>query len=130
MRHTAGSCKRVSEKYRRLPLPRPPVTVGQLGMGEPYTTLANMLGAILLLNLADLVLTLHVVLTGAAVESNPVMAAVLAISPTVFGASKMALVSLGVALLWRLRQHAAAHHAGRLCLVAYGGVLVFHLVGA
>lgn len=96
-------------------------------MGESGGVLC--LAGVLVLNLLDLVATLVYVLLGFATEANPVMATVLALGPVVFGAAKLSLVSLGVALLWRLRRFSGARRAAVLCLVAYIGVAAVHVLG-
>ena len=84
---------------------------------------------VVILNLFDAIFTLLYVRLGHATESNPLMDQMLAASPVLFMVAKLALVSLGVLLLWRLRDHRAA----RLGLVATGGayvlLLCYHLSG-
>lgn len=74
----------------------------------PPRLLFRLAAALLIFNLLDALLTLGVVHAGAATEANPLMDALLAHGPVPFVAGKLALVSLGVALLWRLRHYRAA----------------------
>lgn len=83
--------------------------------------------AIIVLNLLDAMFTLVYTQGGLAREANPLLDHVLAGSPVGFVLVKLALVSLGVALLWRWRHRATA------CLglvaggVAYASLLLLHL---
>jgi len=63
------------------------------------------------LNVFDLVSTLWWLENGQATEANAVMAGAYAGGPAAFSAAKLALVSLGSALLWRLREQRAARVA-------------------
>jgi len=76
---------------------------------------------ILLLNLLDALYTTFWVVKGFAEEANPLMAGALAISPSTFVLAKIALVSLSVSMLWRLRHLPAA----RLAAVPAGLIYAF-----
>jgi hypothetical protein len=76
--------------------------------------------AVVILNLLDAIFTLIYTRTGLAIESNPLMDRVLGTSPVLFMVAKLCLVSLGVLLLWRLRERRAA----RVGLVATGAAYV------
>lgn len=82
---------------------------------------------VVIFNLLDAMFTIAYTRSGLAVESNPVMDHVLSASPLLFMAAKLALVSCGVLLLWRLR----AHRAARVGLVgastAYFALIAYHL---
>jgi len=76
------------------------------------------LKGLLLLNLFDGLSTVGWLHTGQATEANPVMAAAYAGGPALFLLSKLALVMLGVGLLWRIRHHKTARLAiVPLCLL-------------
>jgi hypothetical protein len=81
------------------------------------------LGALVVLNLADALFTLGWVETGLATEANPVMAGALNLGPGLFIASKVALVGLAAAMLYRNRDRAVA----RLALVPVA--VLYALVG-
>ena len=85
--------------------------------------------SVLVLNLVDAVFTLIWVTSGHAVEANPLMAAALDKSPLYFMIAKLALVSGGVALLWRTRPRArfGAAAALTLSLGCYVVLLYQHL---
>jgi hypothetical protein len=74
-------------------------------------TFERALGILLLLNLLDAGFTLTWVYSGVATEANPVMAGAMVLGPGFFIATKVALVTLAVALLWRNREHLTARWA-------------------
>ena len=83
----------------------------------------------IVLNLLDAVFTLGFVQAGVAEEANPLMDSALAVSPVLFMLAKLSLVSLGIALLWRMRAHRAAA-VGILCAaLIYGSVVAYHIHG-
>ena len=102
-------------------------------MPPPYPrTPASLLlrvaaAAILVFNVIDAVLTLVWTLSGLAVEANPLMEQVLAHSPLGFMATKLALVSLGLLLLWRLRWRRTARYAIVGSALAYAALITYHL---
>jgi hypothetical protein len=71
----------------------------------------RVLRLLLLLNLMDALFTIAWIGWGWASEANPVMAMAIEQSPSGFILAKVALVSLAVGLLWRLREHRMAHAA-------------------
>ncbi len=83
--------------------------------------------AVLILNLLDAIFTIVYTSSGVAVESNPLMSGVLGSSPVLFMIAKLALVSLGVLLLWRLRDRRAAAYAMIASGTAYVTLIVYHL---
>jgi hypothetical protein len=82
---------------------------------------------VIVLNLLDAIFTIIYVRTGVAVESNPLMDKVLLSSPVLFMMAKLALVSCGVLLLWRLRDHRAARFGLFASTAAYAALLLYHL---
>jgi hypothetical protein len=74
-------------------------------------TFERALGILLILNLLDAAFTLNWVYAGVATEANPVMAGALILGPGFFIITKVALVTLAVALLWRNRGHSIARWA-------------------
>lgn len=85
--------------------------------------------AVVILNLLDAIFTLIYIRTGHATESNPLMDQVLSASPVLFMIAKLGLVSLGVMLLWRLRNHRAARFGLVATSSAYVVLLCYHLTG-
>jgi hypothetical protein len=83
--------------------------------------------AILVMNLLDAAFTLVWTLSGLAVEANPLMDLLLSISPIHFMSTKLALVSLGLLLLWRLRWRRTARVAIVGSALAYAALLTYHL---
>lgn len=81
----------------------------------------------LVFNLLDAVLTMIWVESGRATEANPLLEPLLSASPVVFVLAKMSLVSLGVLLLWRLRDRVSAAVALVVTAVIYGAVVAYHL---
>jgi len=86
-------------------------------------------GFIVVLNLLDAMFTLAYTGSGLATESNPLMDHVLAASPVLFMLAKLSLVSLGVLVLWRLRDRRAARYGLLGAAGAYTTLLVYHLSG-
>lgn len=88
-----------------------------------------ILALTLVLNLLDGIFTLFAVRTGLAVETNPLMNELLARGPMSFMLGKVAMVSLGVLVLWRLRRLRMAVVGSYTALAVYGGIFVWHLYG-
>ncbi len=82
---------------------------------------------VLILNVLDAIFTIVYTSTGVAVESNPLMKGVLGASPVLFMLAKLALVSLGVLLLWRLRDRRAAVYGLVATGTAYATLIIYHL---
>jgi len=95
----------------------------------PRLPLSVVAAAVLVLNLADALFTLIYLQAGLAAESNPVMQGALVGGPIGFMAVKLALVSLGVLLLVRLRQRPFATVGLIGAAVAYSTLFVYHLSG-
>jgi Domain of unknown function (DUF5658) len=89
--------------------------------------LFRIAAGVLILNLLDAVLTLTVVHAGAATEANPLMAVSLGWGGLWFILIKLALVSLGVQLLWNLRRVRLAAIALVGMALFYGGVVAYQL---
>jgi hypothetical protein len=83
--------------------------------------------ALLILNLVDAIFTLMWITAGVANEGNPIMDQALSGGPVGFMVVKLSLVSLGVALLWRLRHRRAAAVAMIASATAYGSLCLYHL---
>lgn len=83
--------------------------------------------AILVLNLFDGIVTLALVQTGLATEANPLMQTLLGHGAVSFMAFKIALVSLSVLLLWRLRRVRTAFVAMHGGAAAYAVLALYHL---
>jgi Domain of unknown function (DUF5658) len=83
--------------------------------------------AVIVLNLLDAMFTLLWVRAGVATEANPFMDRAMAHGAVGFMTIKLALVSLCVGLLWRLRHRRAAAGALIASAVAYSSILVLHL---
>ena len=88
-----------------------------------------MLIVTLVLNLIDAALTLYAVRAELAVEANPLMDELLAHGPIIFMIGKLAMVSLGVLLLWRLRRSTLATIGIIAAFVAYSLTCAWHLHG-
>jgi hypothetical protein len=98
-----------------------------IGTEHQYKWLRGVLFAVLALNLADALLTLHWVSKGMAVEANPLLARLVVDSPVLFVIAKMSLVGLGSVLLWRNRQRASAVVAIFAAFIVYYLLLLYHL---
>jgi len=91
------------------------------------------LAALVLFNVADLVLTLRALELGAR-EANPVMATLFEFNPTVAGAIKLLLAFGVVALIWQMRRYRRILEvsllavAGFMLLIAYQVGLVLMAV--
>ncbi|MBW2732754.1 MAG: hypothetical protein JRH20_10215 [Deltaproteobacteria bacterium] len=88
-----------------------------------------MLALTLILNLLDGMFTLFAVKAGLAIEANPLMADLLAQSPMQFMLSKLALVSGGIFLLWRLRERKLAVVGSVCSFSVYCLIFFYHLDG-
>jgi hypothetical protein len=99
----------------------------RIGNEQQFRWLRIIVAGILLLNVADAVLTVHWIDTGRAREGNVLLAGLAHHHPLVFVAAKLTLVSLGVLLLWRLRGHRLAVVALFVAFMAYYWLLIYHL---
>lgn len=83
--------------------------------------------AVVVANLLDAVFTMFWVEAGIATEANALMAAVLERSAVGFTIIKLAVVSLGVLVLWRLRNRSRLAVPGLVgCCVAYSSLMLYH----
>ncbi|MBZ0233312.1 MAG: DUF5658 family protein [Deltaproteobacteria bacterium] len=87
-------------------------------------------GLVIILNLLDALWTLCFVEAGVANEANPLMSSALGHGPVSFMVLKLALVSLSVLLLWRLRHRRSANVALYSGATAYSLVVAYHLANA
>ncbi len=93
-------------------------------------TLTWAAGLVIVLNLVDALWTLVFIETGVADEANPLMLRALDHGWVGFMAIKLALVSLSVLLLWRLRHRRAAALALWSGAMAYTLVVAYHVSNA
>ncbi|HUQ02612.1 MAG TPA: DUF5658 family protein [Kofleriaceae bacterium] len=84
----------------------------------------------IVLNLLDAIWTLFFLEAGVADEANPIMSSALGHGPVGFMVFKLALVSLSVLLLWRLRERRSATVALFSGAGAYALVVCYHLANA
>ncbi len=89
--------------------------------------LTYVAGAVIVLNLVDALWTLTYIEAGVARESNPLMEKALAFGPIAFVLAKLALVSLSVLLLWRLRERRSAAVALWSGAMTYTAIACYHL---
>lgn len=99
----------------------------KIGHHHHFKWLRGIIAVIIVLNLADAILTCIWLWSGAATEANPVMRMAAGLGPVAFVSVKLALVSLGTFLLWRLRYRAFAVVAIFALFLAYYFVLLYHL---
>ena len=86
-----------------------------------------LVACILVSNLIDAAFTIVWTTAGLATEANPLMVDVLARSPILFMLAKLALVSGGIFLLFRLRRRRLALAGLYACGCIYAGLLVYHV---
>ncbi len=108
-------------------IPSPTHAPAHIGTLQHFRWLEGIVKAVLVLNLVDAVLTLIWIQTGLATEANPVMAALVHNSPIAFILAKVALVSLGSGLLWRLRTRPLAVIGIFAVFLAYYFLILYHL---
>ena len=82
--------------------------------------------AVVVLNLLDAVFTLLWVELGIATEANILLTGLLDSSAVAFMVVKLALVSLGVMLLYRQRERRLAVVGLVVCMAAYNALLIYH----
>ncbi len=87
-----------------------------------------MAAAILIFNLLDGIFTLGIIYSGNGVEANPLMAQSLEWGSVPFMAIKLGLVSLGVTLLYRLRERRIAMVGMATAGAVYAAVLLIYHV--
>jgi len=79
------------------------------------------------LNVFDVFATLILVGGGYAREGNPVMAELLTLGPWPFAIVKIAMVTTGAYVLYRLSRHDLAQAGAILACSAYGMLAIYHL---
>ncbi|NNF88167.1 MAG: hypothetical protein HKO63_07470 [Acidimicrobiia bacterium] len=89
-------------------------------------TIAAVLAGVVLLNLADYLLTVRALNRGAT-EANPIMAVLFDLSPTLAGVVKLALVLGVVAVIWRMRHFRRILGVSLVALAGFTLVLAYHL---
>jgi hypothetical protein len=104
-----------------------PLVRRRTSLRDQFRWLERILGATLVFNLIDMILTLLVVTTDIAVEANPVMATFLSRSPVEFSLAKLALVSMGVWVLWQHRHRRLAMLGSLAVFTAYLLTIVYHV---
>lgn len=81
-----------------------------------------------LLNVLDAAFTHFYIVKGLATEANPLMAAAWELHPGMFLTVKAFLVITGIAILHEYRSVPFAHTALGVTMLAYAGVVCWHLV--
>lgn len=114
------------DRFARAPDPRR-APAGLLARAARPRVVFALAASLLVFNLVDALCTLGVVHVGAATEANPLMDLLLRGGPLTFMVGKLALVSLGVALLWRLRQHRAAVAGLAAATTIYALLCIYHI---
>ena len=99
----------------------------QVGTETHFRWLNGIVKAVLMMNLIDAVLTLLWVRTGFATEANPLISQIVEQHALLFVASKLTLVFLGTAMLWRHRREPLAVVGIFAAFLVYYAVLVYHL---
>lgn len=92
-----------------------------------HAGLRYLVAGILVSNLIDAAFTIVWTTAGMATEANPLMTEVLARSPVLFMLAKLALVSGGIFLLFRLRKRRLALAGIYGCGCIYAGLIVYHM---
>ena len=87
----------------------------------------NGLIMLMVFNVVDAFYTLMWVQSGLAVEANPLMNSALSMGPGAFIIIKMTMVSLGLILLWRLRENKFARITVLVPAVFYSVVIGSHI---
>ena len=99
----------------------------QIGKPIHFRWLHGVISAILILNLLDAVLTLWWYFSGAAMEANPFMDALLQKGALPFVAVKLGFVSGASYLLWRRRRHTLSVVGVFMLFLVYYTLLLYHL---
>jgi hypothetical protein len=98
-----------------------------VGTEEHFRWLHGIVQATLVLNLFDAVFTLIWVRAGLAREANELLRVLVEEHALAFVGVKLALVSLGSLLLWRLRERPAAVIGIFAAFLVYYAILLYHL---
>jgi hypothetical protein len=88
--------------------------------------IATALAAIVLLNVADFVLTLHALELGAR-EANPVMAGLLDRGPALAGAIKLLLAVAVAAVIWRMRRYRRILEVSLVAMAAFTLLIAYQI---
>ena len=88
-----------------------------------------LLASTLVLNLLDASFTLFAVRAGLAIETNPLMQELLSQGPMSFMLGKVAMVSLGIVVLWRLRWLRMAIVGSVAAFITYALICAWHIHG-
>ena len=91
--------------------------------------LSVLLGLTVVFNLLDASFTLFAVRSGLAIETNPLMSELLQQDPLLFMLVKIAVVSLGVSMLWHLRQFKMAVVGSVGAFLTYTAIVIWHIYG-
>lgn len=87
----------------------------------------GILTGLVALNVLDAALTIRA-LDGGATEMNPLMHDLIVTHPGLFFATKMVLVGLGSAILWRHRERTSAVLGSIVVFLAYYAAVVWQMV--
>lgn len=87
---------------------------------------ARVLGFVVILNVLDGAFTLFWVLSGMAIETNPIMDLLLQIHPVLFISLKLILVHLGCILLLRFHKKPFALLSSLMVAGVYGAIVIYH----
>jgi hypothetical protein len=98
-----------------------------IGTERDFRWLENIVKALLVLNLADAILTMLWISEGRATEANPFLRDLAHQDPVAFVCVKTALVSLGAWLLWRHRDRPLSVVATFVAFLTYFFLLLYHL---
>jgi len=98
-----------------------------LGLPSHYRWLKGIVAFVFIMNVLDGIFTIIWVVTGKAVEANPLMANLINMHPVLFMGCKLLLVFLGSALLWRRRNNRAAVISIFIVFLTYYILLLYHL---
>lgn len=92
-----------------------------------YDKLKLIIFFILMINILDSFLTVIWVVSGDAVEANPLMANLIDFHPVLFMFCKQLLVFLGSVILWRFRENMFAFLSIFVIFLVYYATLLHHL---
>ena len=98
-----------------------------IGTPEQFRWLEGIVKITLVMNLLDAIFTLAWVRAGLAEEANPLLRDLVHHHPTLFVATKLALVGLASAIFWRYRRRPLAVFAVFLGFLVYYGILLMHI---
>jgi hypothetical protein len=99
----------------------------KIGTPEQFRWLEGIVKLTIVLNLLDAIFTLWWVRAGFAEEANPFLRDLVHHHPTLFFATKLALVGLATTILWLNRRRPLAVCGIFLGFLVYYGVLLIHV---